>query len=171
MSKYEAGNWPPYNVKAIVGNIEQVFKKHDINKLNKPAYHFISQHMGFIAHYGLHGFRSTYEDLEEFAKNLQTGEMSGRDYNSNLHEADRHESDADFDKWYGPAYNKSIAETIRGIVAVARKYHGQGTAPMLDLDESDGGYLPLMGAVEPKHKSPAPRKEKGGVGNYLTRMR
>jgi len=134
MPQQEKGKWPPYNVRAIVNNVALVFKNRDISKLNNTAYKFISLHMGFIAHYDLYGFRSTYEDLEEFARNLQTSEGYGSgDYDYNLQQADRQETDRQFNEWYGPAYNKSIAETIRGVVAVARKYYpGRGTASLFN---------------------------------------
>jgi len=141
MARQEAGKWKPYNVKAIVNNVKLVFKSRNINKLNNPAYHFISLHMGFIAHYSLYGFRDSYEDLEDFAKRLQTSEYSREDYDYTLKQAKRQESDSSFDLWYGPAYNKSIAEAIRGIVEVARKYYpGRGTMPMLDPDADYHAY-------------------------------
>jgi hypothetical protein len=117
----EKGNWQPYNVKAIVKNVEQVFKKSDIRYLKEATYKFIINDMGFIAHYDLGGFQSEYADLREFVVKLQTSEYSTQK-ESNLQEADRIESDPDFEKWYGKLYNKSKAEAIRGIVAVARKY-------------------------------------------------
>lgn len=117
----EKGNWKPYNVKAIVNNVELVFKAQDISKLNKPAYQFITLCMGFIAHYDLYGFQSVYQDLRDFAEKLQSGELS-RDKDYNLTWADSIERDNQFREWYGEAYNKSKAEAMRGIVAVARKY-------------------------------------------------
>ena len=136
MPRQEAGKWKPYNVKFIVSNVTSVFKNRDIAKLSKAAYLFITLHMGFIAHYSLAGFQDSYQDLEDFAKKLQTSEY-GREYDYNLREADRREQDSNFDRSYGPAYNKSVAETIRGIVAVAKKYYpGQGTASMFDQSSS-----------------------------------
>lgn len=117
----EKGNWAPYNVRSIVNNVNLVFKAKDIGKLNKVAYNFITQHMGFIAHYNLGGFQDVYQDLRKFAKRLQSGELS-HDPNSNLHEADRQERDKWFSDQYGETYCKSKAEAIRGIVNVARKW-------------------------------------------------
>jgi len=153
MARYEAGKWPAYNVKAIVGNVERVFKNRDIRKLNNPTYEFITLHMGFIAHYSLYGFQDSYQDLEHFAKNLQTSEYS-RDHEYNLRHVARRETDADFDRWYGPAYNKSIAEAIRGIVAIARKYYPgtRGTMPMFSGGEILGGYAEPITAPRPKAK-------------------
>lgn len=120
-TKNEPGNWPAYNTKSIVNNVSSVFKNNDIGKLSKGTYNFIIQHMGFIAHYDLYGFMRSYSDVRQFARTLITSEYSNsNDYN--LREADRRERDADFDRWYGPAYNKSVAETIRGIVGVATDY-------------------------------------------------
>jgi hypothetical protein len=122
----QRGAWKPYNVKALVSNVEQVFKTGSIEQLNKPTYQFITLHMGFIAHYNLLGFQDEYQDLRNFCQKLQTSENSTeRDYN--LRAADKYETDSDFRKWYGEAYNKSKAEAIRGIVEVARKYE-QATA-------------------------------------------
>ncbi len=142
MTKYVKGNWPAYNTKAIVNNISLVFKTRNINKLNGPAYNFINQHMGFIAHYNLNGFKSDYEDLERFAKTLQTSEYS-QDFNYNDSWANKmgHYWGDD----YGEAYEKSLADTIRGILGVVRKYYpGRGTAPMFDDSVDTGAYTPPM---------------------------
>jgi hypothetical protein len=65
-----------YNSKTILNNLELVFKSSDITKLNKPTYTFVSLMSGFIAHYGLYGFQSTYEDvstlLQEIAESIQS---------------------------------------------------------------------------------------------------
>ncbi len=123
MARYEAGKWPAYNVNYIVRNVQSVFRNGNIRMLNKGAYDFIILHMGFIAHYSLGGFQQAYGgNLADFAKALQTSEYS-QDVNYNLKQASRQETDRDFDKWYGEARNKSIAEAIRGIVAVARSYY------------------------------------------------
>lgn len=154
MSKLEAGNWPPYNVKAIVNNVNLVFKRRDIRKLNGPTYTFIISHMGFIAHYSLYGFQDSYQDLENFAKHLQTSEYSSNDHEYNLRQAVRHETDSDFRKWYGGAYNRSIAEAVRGIVAIARKYYPgtKGTIPMFYPEEGRGGSIEPLTTPRPKKK-------------------
>lgn len=154
MAQQEAGKWKPYNVKAIVNNVALVFKNRNINKLNNPAYNFIIQHMGFIAHYSLQGFQDSYADLEDFARKLQTSEYSD-DHGYNLREADRRERDGDFQKWYGPVYNKSVAEAIRGIVEVARKYYPgtRGTMPMFDPEgDFRASALPVTRAPAKKKK-------------------
>ena len=134
MPRQEAGNWKPYNTKFITSNITSVFKNRDIHKLSKAAYQFISLHMGFIAHCNLYGFRDSYQDLEDFAKKLQTSEYSESDHEHNMKWADKREGGS-FDDQGGHAYNVSIAETIRGIVAVARKYYpGKGSMAMFYAD-------------------------------------
>lgn len=150
----EKGKWEPYNVRAILNNVKLVFKNRDIEKLNGPTYKFITLHMGFIAHFSLHGFRGTYQDLETFAKHLQTSEYSRDDHDYNLKQAKRQESDSDFDRWYGPAYNKSVAETIRGIVEVARKYYPgtRGSIPMFDPSMSYLVHAAPITAPRPKKR-------------------
>lgn len=65
-----------YNSRAILNNLELVFKTNDITKLNKPTYTFVSLMSGFIAHYDLYGFQSTYEDvstlIREIAESVQS---------------------------------------------------------------------------------------------------
>lgn len=123
------GEWKPYNVKALEQNVALVFRTGDIHRLNKPTYAFIINHMGFIAHYDLIGFQCAYGDLDEFRERLQTSEYSKRlDYN--LDWADRYEGDRDFNKWYGPAYCKSVAEGIRRVIVVARNQLQQPALPI-----------------------------------------
>ena len=122
--RYEKGKWPAHNVTAIVNNVKLVFKSGDINKLNGTAYRFIITHMSFIAHYSLYGFRQVYEDLGLFAKTLQTSEYS-ESYDYNPRWADKVGSETDE---YGPGYNKSISDTIRGIVAAAQDYLNHGSS-------------------------------------------
>lgn len=118
----DRNNWPPYNVKAIISNVKLVFKVHDINKLNGPAYHFITLYHGFIAHYDLYGFRQAYSgSLRVFARNLLTSEGYSDDPHYNDMNADKHERG-----WWkdqgGMLYQKSVADTMRGIIAVAKAY-------------------------------------------------
>ena len=123
------GNWKPYNVDYLERNIREVFRIGDIGKLTKGTYHFITLHMGFIAHYSLYGFMDRYADLDEFRFNLQTSEYS-RDPDYNLKHADREEADSDFNKWYGSAYCLSVAEGIRRIVKAAREQPEQRPLPI-----------------------------------------
>lgn len=128
----EKGNWRPYNVRALEQNIRQVFQTGDIGKLNKPTYQFITGSMGFIAHYNLGGFQCSYADIGLFRTMLQTSEYSS-DPEYNLRWALKYEGDRDFNKWYGPAYCKSVAAGIRAIVAAARE-QGTQTAMLSQAD-------------------------------------
>ena len=98
---------------------QMVMRTGDIRKLNNPTYKFITLHMGFIAHYNLGGFQDEYRNVEELKHKLQTSEYSN-DYDYNLREANRQETDRQFNEWYGEAYCRSKAEGIRAIVGVAR---------------------------------------------------
>ena len=123
------GNWKPYNVDYLERNIREVFKTGDIHKLTKETYHFITLHMGFIAHYDLQGFQCEYADLDLFRRMLQTSEYS-RDPDYNLQWADKQETDRDFLKWYGYPYCRSVAEGIRRIVEAAREQPEQRPLPI-----------------------------------------
>lgn len=112
--KPEAGNWKPYNVKAILGNLKLVFTSKDITKLNKPTYNFLYLLSGFIAHYNLYGFQDYYQDLRDLVKDLDPGYLKS--------DARRDETDGDFNKWYGEAYNKSKADIKRGIAELVETY-------------------------------------------------
>jgi len=113
----------------------KVFSSGDIHPLNKYAYQFITSHMGFIAHFDLHGFRSTYAGIEDFRSMLQTSEYS-HDSDYNIKWADRYEADRQFNEWYGAAYCRSVADGIRRIVAVARQQVVQPSLPFSGSDEA-----------------------------------
>lgn len=121
MAKQEKGNWKPVNVKAIVNNVNLVFKSQDIGKLNKPTYEFIINDLGFIAHYNLQGFQSVYRDLRLFAVTLRTSEYS-KNLDYNLAEANRQATDDFFKKSYGEAHQTSVAQAMIGIIEVAQKH-------------------------------------------------
>lgn len=123
------GNWKPCNVDYLERNIREVFKSGDIGKLTKETYDFITQHMGFIAHYDLYGFQGEYADLELFREKLQTSEYS-EDPKHNLRWADQQETDRDFLKWYGYPYCHSVAEGIRRIVKAAKEQPEQRPLPI-----------------------------------------
>ena len=122
----EAGNWKPLNSKAIISNIELIFKNKDINKLNKPTYNFVMNLGGFIAHYDLNGFQYHYEDLRQFAEDLLNS-CSKNDANYQL--------DDDFIKWYGKAYCQSEADAINGIREVVLKYQNDVSSTCKSQDE------------------------------------
>lgn len=160
--RLEKGNWPAHNASYLTHNIRQVFHHRDIKYLTKGTYRFIINHMGFIAHYSIHGFKDVYGgDLEEFAKRLQTGELSN-DYDYNLKLADRQETDPWFIKRYGKDYQRSIAESIRGIVGIARKYYpGRGTMRMLNPKKYPKKEIIIPATVQIKGK-------KGTVAGQIT---
>lgn len=141
--------WDPVNVKSITNNVALVFRERNIDKLNGTAYHFIILYMGFIAHYDLAGFKAVYGGnrpssphlhwagrkceycdpaaLQQFARNLQTGEIT-RDPNWNLTYADTIEKGAPSVKPpSSPEYQKSVSETMRKIVEMARAFESQAT--------------------------------------------
>jgi hypothetical protein len=116
--------WQPYNVKAITNNIKLIFKTGDINKLNGPTYKVISLYMGFIAHYGLNGFRGTYNGkLALFARNLITGEGGIHNYgkNANWGIAMQH-INGHWREQGGMTYQRSIGNAMLGILAEATAY-------------------------------------------------
>ena len=106
-------------------NIRRVFETADIEALSQSAYHLITQHMGFIAHYDLSGFKGSYDDLRHFAARLQTSEYYYDDpaWDRNLDWAD------ELDRRYtadptsrGGGQPPTVTATIRAIVRVAREY-------------------------------------------------
>ena len=125
----EKGNWQAVKTNSILKSAERIFKHNDINFLTNEAYKFIMNLSGFIAHYDLHGFRATYADVRELRDQL--------DNEFFLSDAKRDENDGDFKKWYGDTYNKSVAETKRGLVALTREYkdHINGAGNTKDNDK------------------------------------
>ena len=114
MTKQIQGAWKPYRVANILNNIELVFKTGDSQKLSKESYEFLYLMSDFIAHYDINGFRHHYSDVRDLIEKLDS------DYY--ISDADRLETDGDFQKWYGSAYNRSKAQITRGLVVLARKY-------------------------------------------------
>ena len=51
----------------VVRNFRQVIEARDMSIMNKGLYQFLNLHCGFIAHYDIHGFRSTYTAPRDFA--------------------------------------------------------------------------------------------------------
>ena len=111
----EAGNWKPHNVKAILSNVNLVLKTRDITKLNNPSYDLIMNCDRFIAHYDLNGFQAYYEDLRELIRDLDPDYLRK--------DAIQDETDSDFQKWYGDAYNKSKTDIKRGLADLSENYH------------------------------------------------
>lgn len=116
----------PYNSKAIVNNINLVFKTGNIEKLNNPTYKFVYLLSGFIAHYNLYGFRSEYSDLRTFARDL-------------LYSCSQEEERRAVGNWdiggYGKEYCQSKADAIRGIREVVMKYQDKITQESENADE------------------------------------
>ena len=104
----------PYNVKALTDNYKRILRHKDINKLNKPLYNFIILYCSFIAHYDLHGFRSTYEqpqDFYSFVKRI-----------SEVFDIDRYIRDDYFIKEYGEEYCNSQVETLNNLVELSKQF-------------------------------------------------
>ena len=51
----------------VVRNFRRVIEARDMSIMNKGLYQFLNLHCGFIAHYDIHGFRSTYTAPRDFA--------------------------------------------------------------------------------------------------------
>ena len=64
-------------VSGIYRSFTRIFKHGDMKNLTKNAYNFIMLSSGFIAHYNIHGFRETYEDVGHFASKI----LSNQQYN------------------------------------------------------------------------------------------
>ena len=111
--------------KRIVANVRHVFTGASIGALNKQAYHLITLHMGFIAHFNLAGFQNSYDDLRLFARSLQTSEYGhGRNYNIDwADELDHRYADDPTNRGCGQP--PTVTATIRGIVLVAHEFEGE----------------------------------------------
>ena len=57
----------PVGTLYVVRCFKRVIESRDINKMTKELYEFLILHCGFIAHYNIHGFKSTYSPPNEFA--------------------------------------------------------------------------------------------------------
>lgn len=123
MAAQTRGQWKPLNTKSIIASVERVFKTGDISKLTKVAYNHIIQHMSFIAHYDVNGFRAEYESPVRFAQMLLTSEYS-LNPDHNWRQRDRYVQDKFFADNYGLPYCQSVADANRGVLIAARKYLG-----------------------------------------------
>ncbi len=114
--------WKPYNVKAIVNNVKLVFRTGDIEKLNGTAYRFIILYMGFIAHYDIYGFKAAYSKRPGLlARNLLMSEGYSNDLNYNYKAARQH-LEGRWREQGGMIYQKSVGETMLGILAAANDF-------------------------------------------------
>jgi hypothetical protein len=98
----------------ILNSLTAVFKNQDITELTPEAYKFVMNMSGFIAHYDIHGFRSTYEDLRLFAQDLLLS--------SDTTDHKRYLNDEFFSKGEQPLYYKQKAEVLKAIPAIVNKY-------------------------------------------------
>lgn len=73
--------WESPNIKAVINNLNSIFKTKDITKLNKPTYNFLNLTSDFIAHYDLYGFQEYYKDLRDLIRDLKnSSDIKNPDY-------------------------------------------------------------------------------------------
>lgn len=58
-------------VQLMANNLKRIVKARNMEPLQKKLYEFIHLNCGFIAHYNLQGFKSTYYDGDEFVEFLE----------------------------------------------------------------------------------------------------
>ena len=76
----------PAQIQRIVNSVKRVFEKNDIQQLTKQAYEFLYLSSGFIAHYNLYGFQSTYENVDLLARDILDNKCMNQW--SNFHEGE-----------------------------------------------------------------------------------
>ena len=52
----------------VIKNFKEVIENKDIHRMNKELYDFLNLHCGFIAHYNIDGFKTTYRAPRDFAE-------------------------------------------------------------------------------------------------------
>jgi hypothetical protein len=52
---------------AVIKNFKEVIENRDIDRMNKELYDFLTLNCGFIAHYDINGFKTTYKAPRDFA--------------------------------------------------------------------------------------------------------
>ena len=52
----------------VIKNFQEVIENKNIGRMNKELYEFLNLYCGFIAHYDINGFRTTYKDPRYFAE-------------------------------------------------------------------------------------------------------
>lgn len=105
----------PYNVSAVLRNIESVFKNQNIYKLNKAGYNFLYLMSGFIAHYNLNGFKCVYKNLDLLLQDIKEAlpiekDCAIRDINDPKHNG------------YGLPYCQNELDIIVGLELIVKKY-------------------------------------------------
>ena len=119
----KALNYTEKKCASVVKSIEKVIETDDMEKLTKPAYEFIIQKLGFIAHYSHEGFKDHYSQLgtKDFAMKLVTGEAGIPGYNDVF--AERFLS-GQFDNLYTEQESKNIGNTMKTILQTVRSSQG-----------------------------------------------
>ena len=111
----ETKKWKTVNTKAVINNLNLIFKNRDIDKLNGPTYNFLYLLDGFIAHYDINGFKCAYQDLRKLIDDLSDS--------SDVRNAERYVNDGFFQKdEYSKDYYKSKTETLVQIKPLVEKY-------------------------------------------------
>lgn len=77
----------PRQVELVVSSVRKVFATGDIDNLTKQAYNVLYLCSGFIAHTDIHGFRATYENVNDLKANL--ARSYGANQWRNFHVGDR----------------------------------------------------------------------------------
>jgi hypothetical protein len=154
--RLEKGKWPAINDRAIVANVEQVFRTNNINKLKTPAYHFLMNMPGFIAHYNLNGFKDAYAHLAVLAADIEYGAPETIKIYQRQYDIEQ----------YGEAYCNSKARAAKGILDIARQYYpGQGRlfnplgGEMVSYPDGHTGFPTLANPRRiGRHLTPAQKK-------------
>lgn len=110
----------PYNSRAILNNLELVFKTSNIEKLNKPAYQFVANMSNFIAHYDLYGFQNHYENVDTLIEEI-------------IASVDSYLPDHGYyTESYGQPYADSVRDIYRGLGSLCPKYLTQNKRSSAD---------------------------------------
>lgn len=136
------------NVKGIARSIEAVLKSGDSEKLTKDAYGFVYNMSGFIAHYDINGFRSTYSNTADLLRDLARS--------SDTTDADRYVRDGYFAKGEQGAYYAQKTELLKIIKGLCEKY--EGVAKSHETDEVNDKFLALLDHMKCAESNPSFRK-------------
>lgn len=119
------------NDKAILKNIELVFKTQDSSKLNNSAYRFLMNVSGFIAHYDLYGFQCQYQNVNDLIEKL---------INTDLQWGIKHYSTYGIEQ-YGKDYGEAMARIYQGLSALLTKYQKQSKIALNDKIKNRWEFL------------------------------
>jgi hypothetical protein len=106
----------PINSPSVLRNIALVLRANDIDKLNGTGYNFLYLMQGFIAHYDLYGFRDSYRNVADLARDIKES--------ADLSDAERYITDS-FLTGKDAAYYRSKYDTLVGLRELVAAY----TAP------------------------------------------